>query len=254
MFASNFSYKRPLCGLILCLRLLLPSTVRAAPPQLWRPIVNQAEGFRLKIPTQWQSLVFSKADLGLGLSMAGAQNPRWQPLFSNSDFQQLLADGTKFVAFDLSDQALRYDLPANVTVVKVAVGGDLSLKALQTLNERQLAALADPDYPLHSDIVTVGNQAAVSFHYVVAQEFGFLQPQLTSVSQLLMMKDGSQYILTISVPLAALDDYIDTVVTMIGSFQLLPTPSDHDRLLPTPTPSAPSPVIAVVKVAATALL
>jgi len=281
MFATHFHYTRLFSSLLFCLLLGLPYTVQAAtPPSVgsrpaqfdfapdWQTITNEAEGFQVEIPAQWEILELSESAIGLGMAIVGENNPQLQALLSNATFRQLLATGMKFYALDLSDSALRYALPANINIIKVEIGGDLPIATLQKLNERQLASLAEADYPVRSEIVTSYGREALLFQYVVAYDLGFSEPQLIAVNQLLLVEEGVQYILTVGVPLAAVDDYLDRVVHIIDSFQLLtdqpaPTPlapptatpaptvatTPTRRLLRIPTPTPAPQAFAVVKVA-----
>ena len=253
--------------LLLTLLLALTGTVQAAtPPTLqhhaaqtapaadWQLIVNAAEGFQIALPPQWQTLNLSAEALGLGLSLADAPDEATQALFDNPFFQRMLLDGMKFMALDLSPAGLRYDLPANVNIIKVNIGSDLPLTALQTLTERQLATVAEPDYGLKSQIITLRGRQALLFQYVVVQTVGFAQSQSVAINQLLVMNEGIQYVVTIGVPLPALDEYTDTVGEMLTSFQLLngqpapaPLPTASPTALPTATP-IPA-VVAVVQIA-----
>jgi hypothetical protein len=260
MLRSHFPPIRRLAVLFLALWLAFASSAQAATPPAfrnhapqtdlpadWQLITNEAEGFQLAIPGHWQAVELSESAIGLGLSLSGQQNPALQPLVENPFFQQMMVDGLKFLALDLSDTALEYALPPNVNLIKVTVGGDLPLTALQKLNERQLATLADPDYDLASEILTLHGSEVIFFQYVVKREMAFQPAELTAIHQILAVNEGNQYILTVSVPLIAIEEYSDTVRTLLASFQVFtekaaPIPN----LLPTATP-APS-VFAVVQV------
>lgn len=242
---------------LLTLLLAFTGSVHAAqtaPAADWQLIINEAEGFQIALPPQWQTLNLSEEALGLGLSLADAPTAEWQALLDNPIFQRLLIDGMKFMAFDFSPAALRYDLPANVNLVKLNIGSDLPITALRTLNERQLATLAEPDYPLRSELVTVHGREAIFFHYVLNQQVGFAQTQLTAINQLLLMKDGVQYIVTVAVPYRTRLAYQEPVARILASVQLLdgqpvPTPVAPSVLQPQPTATPIPTVVAVVQIA-----
>lgn len=256
MLRTRFPQIHRISLFLLTLWLAFTGSVQAAqtaPAVDWQLIVNEAEGFQIALPPQWQMLNLSAEALGLGLSLAEAPNAEWQALLDSPAFQRLLINGMKFMAFDFSPAALRYDLPANVNLVKLNIGSDLPITALQTLNERQLATLAEPDYPLESKLVTVHGREAIFFHYAINQEVGFAQTQLTAINQLLLMKDGVQYIVTVAVPYRALADYQETVAQILASVQLLegqaaPTPVAPSSLQPQPTATPVPPAFAVVQV------
>lgn len=264
MLRSHFPSFRLLGTLLFALWLAFAGSAQAATPPAfrnhtlqtdlptdWQLITNEAEGFQLAIPDYWQVMELSESAIGLGLSLSGQQNPALQPLVENPFFQQMMVDGMKFLAIDLSDTALEYNLPANVNLIKVAVGGDLPLTALQKLNERQLTTLADPDYALESEILTLHGRDVLFFQYVVKQEIAFQPAELTAIHQLLAVNKGSQYILTISVPLIAFEEYSDTINTLLASFQLftgLPNPLPTAIPAVTPTVTPVPPVFAVVQV------
>lgn len=269
MFRSHFPSFRLLGLLLFALWLAFAGSAQAAtPPEFrthaqqpdlpadWQLITNETEGFQLAIPDHWQALKLSESAIGSGLSLSGQQNPALQPFVENPFFRQMMVDGLKFLAFDLSDAALDYAMPANVNLVKVTVGGDLPLTALQKLNERQLVALADPDYDLKSEILPLHGREVILFQYVVKQKMAFQPAELVAIHQLLAVNEGSQYILTISVPLSAFEEYSETVSTMLASFQLLaapPEPTANPLLAPTltvtPTATPIPAVVAVVQIA-----
>jgi len=199
------------------------------------------ESFRIEIPAHWQTIKLSATTLDSGLDLLETENPQLKAFFNSPTFRQLVATGMKFYAIDLSDQGATYALPINVNVLKLDTGVDLSLAAVKKLNERQLAALADPAYPITSEIVTIQAQEAVRFQYVFNYRFG-LVTQLTQITQILLVDNQAEYVVTIGAPLTASAEYQTTVDHILQSFRLArlgePTPAT-----PTPTPqlSLPTP-------------
>lgn len=249
MLPIHFPIIRRYTLLLLTLLLTLSGTAHAAtPPPLqqqpaqaepltdWQLITNEAAGFQIAIPSGWQAVKLSATTLGLGLSITETRDPQMDALLQNPFFQQMLIDGLQFMAFDLSEAGQGYLIPANVNIIKTALGGDLPLTFLQQINERQLAALAEPGYPLTSEILDHHGHEAIFFQYVVAQTGGLAQAELTAINQLLVVKGDVQYYVTVSIPFAVLDTYRDSVSTMLASFQLL-DPEAPASLTPTATPA-----------------
>lgn len=256
MLQTIFHPRRLLGSLLLCWLLLFPAAAQAATPPVfshhtprlaatldWQTLVDVENGFRVAIPKAWQLLPLSAQTLDVGLEAAGANDPRLESLFGSPTFRQMLAGGMKFYAIDLTDGALEYDLPPNINIVKLDLGADLPMETLQKLNKRQLRTLAEADYPINSQIVTVQGQSALLFQYVLAFDLGLGQPQLTQIHQLLVPEKGDQYIVTVGVPLVVADEYGETVAHMLDSFQLMTFAAEGENAT---QPSA-SPVVAVVE-------
>ena len=204
---------------------------QAEPLTDWQLVTNEAAGFQIAIPSGWQAVKLSATTLGLGLSTTETRDPQTDALLQNPFFQQMLIDGLHFMAFDLSAAAPNYIVPANVNIIKADLGSELPITLLQRLNEGQLAALAEPGYPLTSEILDHDGHEAIFFQYVVAQTGGLAQAELTTINQLLVVKGDVQYYVTVSVSLAALEAYRDIVGTMLASFQLL-EPETQSGLVP----------------------
>jgi len=190
------------------------------------------ESFSIEIPAHWQTLKLSTTTLDAGLAMVETTNPQLKAFFNSPTFRQLVATGMKFYAIDLSEQGAAYALPTNVNVLKLDLGVDLSLAAAKQLNERQLATLADPTYPISSEIVTIQGQEAVRFQYVFNYRFG-LVTQFTQITQILLVDHQAEYVVTIGAPLTASADYQASVDHILQSFRLAPSVA--------PTPAAPTP-------------
>ena len=143
---------------------------QAEPLTDWQLVTNEAAGFQIAIPSGWQAVKLSATTLGLGLSTTETRDPQTDALLQNPFFQQMLIDGLHFMAFDLSAAAPNYIVPANVNIIKADLGSELPITLLQRLNEGQLAALAEPGYPLTSEILDHDGHEAIFFQYVVANQ------------------------------------------------------------------------------------
>jgi len=240
MFTTYLHPQRLFTILWLCLLLAFPAPLYAAPAfssnpapaalpatmeirAAWQTITNASEGFQLQIPAGWQVLQLSELALDLGMDLTGANNPQLQNWLNSPVFRQMVANGMKFYAIDLSNSALGYTLPPNANVIKLPLGADLPLETVKTLNERQLQSIAAAGYPVYSQIVNHHGRPALLFQYVLAFDMGLGEAQLTQINQLLLTEKGVQYILTVGVPLAVADNYVGTVTRILDSFQLTNT-------------------------------
>jgi uncharacterized protein YraI len=246
MLNYKMTFTRLLTSLFLCWLTLLPTIAQAAPAQglniqpRWQPVVNQEEGFQLETPTAWTSLTLTEDALSLGSAFIGENNPQLQALFDSPAFQQFFSSSMKFFALDLSPEGLAHLLPPSINVIKLDIGADLPLTTLKQLNERQLSLLAEPGYPLQSEIVTTHGHEAIIFQYIMSYSFGGDATQLTQLTQLLLTDQGVQYILTVGIPLTAVDTYRPTVKHILNSFQLTTATTTLDST-PTSTPIVATP-------------
>lgn len=211
---------------------------------------NPEENFQIEIPAHWKALSLSPETVTLGIEMTGQNNPQMSAFLNSPTFRQLIANGMKFYALDLSQEGQPYALPANINVLKLAGDPKLSLDTLKQLNERQIQSLAVQEYRLRSEIVTINGINAVLFQYVTDYQIGFSQSQLTQITQILLMQNETQYVVTVGIPLIAAEEYSTAVEHILKSFQLL-TMQEID-LAPTTgivaaTPTAPPTVSATVQ-------
>jgi len=228
-----------LTSILFCLLALIPTVTQASPSQginiqrSVRTLINQAEGFRLEIPKSWTELNLSDQAIALGSEIVGENNP--QLLLEPSILRQFMVDGVKFYAMDLTDDGLDYLLPPGVNVIKLDVGMDLPMNALKRFNDRQLATLADSTYPLQSDIIQHKGREALLFQYVTAYNMGDGLTQATQLTQLLLTEAGTQYILTIGIPVEIADSYQPLIAQILNSFDLL---TDKNSSVHTPSPTS----------------
>lgn len=179
------------------------------------------EGFEIALPPEWQTISLNPETMQNALAIVGEQNPAFKDMFSSEMLLSLAASGVKLYGMNLQPDAMAYDLPPSINVIKIDLGMALPLDTYIPATLKQLETIADPEVPITHRRVTLSGIEAEEFKYGMAMTNLVGKPIKGKVVQYLLFDGTTQYAITLASPNELAEDYASIFEQIVQSFQIL---------------------------------
>ncbi len=178
------------------------------------------EGFEIALPPGWQTFSLNPETMQDALAIVGEQNPAFKDMFSSEMLLRLAAAGIKFYGMNLQADAMAYDLPPSINILKIDLGMALPLDTYIPATLKQLEAVADPEVPITHRRVTLSGVDAEEFKYGMAMTNLLGKPIKGKVVQYLLVDGTTQYAITLASPNELAEGYAAIFEQIGQSFKL----------------------------------
>lgn len=180
-----------------------------------------ADGFAIALPPEWIHIGLNPSTFKDLLAIEAELDPEMGEILESETFRNMIANGLKFYAFDLSQEAMKIGQPAAINIFTLDLGMKIPLDVLVPLTLEQVESIADPAYPITHQRVQLTNVAAEQLTYTGSAN-NFKGDQIPMMIMQYLVIDGSmQYVITLGAP-KALDDTYSNIFEDIGeSFRLM---------------------------------
>lgn len=198
-----------------------PTTVVVVVPHGWTEYQVHEHGFAVSVPTVWQRLPITPAELDAALQTIRQSNPDMADALGASA-SQLLASGVKFWAFDLNARALQSRFAPNVTVARQTLPTAVSFETYVAVNLNQLNALENRTSPVAHDRTSIAGLPAERIRYslLLTTTDGSRVP--ATITQYLLLNGTDAYVLTYAARADLLGEYAPAFEQSARSFRFLP--------------------------------
>jgi hypothetical protein len=187
----------------------------------WIYYESQIDGFALELPPEWIPINLNPNALENSLAISAERNPAIGKLLNSKTLISLGAAGMKFYALELSQETIILGLPASLNFLAVDLGFEMPLNVLTPLTIGQLENLADPDYPITDEPISLSNTEAVKITYAT-EIAGINGDEVSALIIQYIMVDGTlQYVLSFGAPRELADSYSVIFEEIAKSFTLI---------------------------------
>jgi hypothetical protein len=170
----------------------------------WLRYESPDDGFSLDVPDTWLKLDVSGEDLEAGLKVVTDNNPQLAKYLDTPDFRKQLSglerSGVRLLLYDTASDVYSTMFATNLNIIRTDVPADMSIEEVvdKNLDELQRAMGSGLITDIQREALKMGGMAARKIYYTYRVKIGYGNSIDADVTQYLLVKNGSQYIVTFS--------------------------------------------------------
>jgi hypothetical protein len=170
----------------------------------WLRYESPDDGFSVDLPDTWMKLEVSGEDLEAALKIVSDNNPGLAEYMNEGQFRKGLSNleraGVRLLLYDTSVDVYTTLFATNLNIIRMGVPGDMKLEEFvdKNLEELKRAMGSGLVTDIRREPLKMGGVAARKIYYTYRIQLGNNYSVDVDVTQYLLVKNGSQYILTFS--------------------------------------------------------
>ena len=170
----------------------------------WLRYESPDDGFTLDVPKSWQKLKVSGEDLKEAVEVVMENNPKLAEYFDTAEFRKQLSglnrSGVRLLLFDTASDMNTTMFATNLNIIRTDIPDNLSIEEVVDMNleelERAMGSGLVTD--IRREALKMGGIMARKIYYTYRVQVGYDMSVDADVTQYLLVKNGTQYILTFS--------------------------------------------------------
>lgn len=179
------------------------------------------EGLSIVMPEEWQVIDLNEIDMAEILGAVGEQNENLEDLFSSSFLQNLVAAGMKFYALNVNQDSLQTTFPATINILTQDLPFEPTLDEYTTLNVAQLEQFFDLTSEIEQEEISLGEVEGTRITYTTNIVDPLGRPVEVLNRQYLILDGSLAYIVTLSMPVTLVDQYLEPFTETVETFRLV---------------------------------
>jgi hypothetical protein len=157
----------------------------------------KANQFVITLPKGWEALDLDSETLSAALDTVTQDNPEFGSVLTGQ-MQQLVAQGIKFYAVDLSGKPVRGELPTTMNVLIQKLPGKLPMKSLVNLTAQQLETIFSLNDPVEQAVLKMPVGEVGFLRYAIPLKMPTGKTVNVTATQYLVQGKAGLYIVSFS--------------------------------------------------------